>query len=327
MHSYEAKGESNIACARFCRMPGSPEARTAQQSRRAVPEWQIAAGGKMAFEIASVKPSPEGEFRGPNFPLDNGDSFVTLRTGEVPRGRFSARFPLVAYITFAHKIMPAPEQRRAMVAHLPRWVTTESFGIEARAPNSNATKDQMRLMMQSLLAERFHLAAHFESQTLPVFALVLAKPGKPGPDLLPHEKGPTCDSAAADAGKSAADKNRPFPPVCGTYALFIQANGVRRAGSRDTTMERLAGAISGFGEVERPVVDRTGLSGRFDFKLEWTRETAAGPTPAAPIPADSQISGPTFPEALSDQLGLKLEATKGPVAVLVIDHIERPPEN
>jgi uncharacterized protein (TIGR03435 family) len=292
-----------------------------------VPEWQIAAGGRIAFEVASVKPSPDGEFRGPNFPLDNGDSFINLRTGELPRGRFSARFPLIVYVTFAYKIMPAPEQRRAMVAHLPRWVTNESFDIEARAPNGDATKDQMRLMMQSLLAERFHLAAHFEAQTLPVFALVLAKPGKPGPNLLPHEKGPTCNSPAADAGKAAAAKDGPFPPVCGTYAMFMQANGLRRAGSRDTTMERLAGAIPTFGEVERPVIDRTGLSGKFDFKLEWMRETAAGPAPAAPTPADSQIAGPTFLEALGDQLGLKLEATKAPVSVLVIDHVERPSEN
>jgi uncharacterized protein (TIGR03435 family) len=291
-----------------------------------VPEWQIAAGGKMTFEVASVKPTPDGEFRGPNFPLDNGDSFVNLRTGELPRGRFSARFPLIVYITFAYKIMPAPEQRRAMVAHLPKWVKTESFDIEARAPNSNATKDQMRLMMQSLLAERFHLAAHFESQTLPAFALVLAKPGKPGPNLLPHEKGPPCNSPAADAGK-AADKDGPFPPVCGTYAMFMQANGLVRTASRDTTMERLASAMPTFGEVERPVVDRTGLSGRFDFKLEWTREPAAGSAPAAPVAADAQTTGPTFLEALSDQLGLKLEATKAPVSVLVIDHVERPSEN
>ena len=63
---------------------------------------------------------------------------------------------------------------------MPKWVTIDTFDIEARAPNSNATKDRMRLMMQSLLTERFHLAAHFEAQTLPVFALVLAKPGKLG---------------------------------------------------------------------------------------------------------------------------------------------------
>src|SRR5690242_19808949 len=89
----------------------------AQQGPSSVPEWQIAAGGKMAFEVASVKP---GEFRPPNFPLDNGGSFINMRTGELPRGRFSAGFPLIVYITFAYKIRPAPEQQRVMVARLPK---------------------------------------------------------------------------------------------------------------------------------------------------------------------------------------------------------------
>ena len=291
----------------------------AQQDGQAVPDWQVAAGGKMAFEVASVKPSPEGPFRPPNFPLDPGDSFVTIPTGELPRGRFSASFPLIIYITFAYKIQPAPEQRRAMVSHLPKWVTTDSFDIEARAPMSNATKDQMRLMMQSLLAERFHLAAHLETHTQSVLALVLAKPGKLGPNLVPHEKGPPCNSPAA------VDKDGVAPPFCGTYAMFLRPNGLRRLASRDTTMALLAGAVQG--EVARPVVDHTGLSGRFDFKLEWVHETnAAGPVPGSPLPADAP-AGPTFLEALNDQLGLKLEAAKAPVPALVIDHVERPSEN
>src|SRR5579884_1780205 len=93
-------------------------------------------------------------------------------------------------------VKPSPEQMRAMTAHLPKWVTADGFDIEARAPNSNVTKDQMRLMMQSFLAERFRLAAHFETPTLPVLALILAKPGKPGPNLLPHDKGPPCNLPA-----------------------------------------------------------------------------------------------------------------------------------
>jgi uncharacterized protein (TIGR03435 family) len=287
-----------------------------------VPEWQIAAGGKMAFEVASVKPSPKGEFRSPNFPLDTGNAFINLQTGELPRGRFSARFPVISYINFAYKFRPTPEQRRAMVAHLPKWVTDDSFDIEARAPMSSATKDQMRLMMQSLLAERFHLATHFETQTVPVLALVLAKPGKLGANLAPHEKGPPCNAAPRN------DKDDAFPPACDIYAIRIRPNGIRLAEARNTSMGELASAIPTFGEETRPVIDRTAISGRFDFKLEWIHETngaapAAGPTPAA----DSQPTGPTFLEALNDQLGLKLEATKAPVPVLVIDHVERPSEN
>jgi uncharacterized protein (TIGR03435 family) len=92
-------------------------------------------------------------------------------------------------------------------------------------------------------------------------------------------------------------------------------------------MDLVAASIPTSGEVMRPVVDRTGLSGRFDFKLEWMRETN-GPAPAGPTPrADSQITGPTFLETLHDQPGLKVEAAKAPVPELVIDHFERPSEN
>ena len=133
----------------------------------------------------------------------------------------------------------------------------------------------MRLMMQSLLAERFHLAAHFETQTVPAFALLLARPGRPGPELRPHEKGPPCDSAG---GNQPQDKDV-FPQVCETYAMVLQPNGMRRFGSRHTTMDLLAASIPTVGEVTRPVVDRTGLSGRFDFKLEWVHDTNGAAPP------------------------------------------------
>lgn len=272
----------------------------------------------MAFEVASVKPSPPGEFRAPSFPLDIGDAFTNFNSHEPPHGHFFARFPLSVYITFAYKILPAPEQRDAMLARLPKWVTTDNYDIEARAPMSNATKDQMRLMMQSLLAERFRLTAHFETRTMPVLALVLAKPGRPGRDLVPHEKGPLCD-AAVENGKDV------FPPACDNYGMMLRPKGVRQAASRNTTMDELALAIPTFGEEPRPVVNRTGLAGRFDIKLEWTHETNASASAASPLPADS--TGPNFLEALNDQLGLKLEATRAEISVLVIDHIERPSEN
>src|SRR5260370_1020942 len=114
-----------------------------------VPPWQTAAGGKMAFGVASVRPSPP-TFSPPSFPLDPAHAYRP--TG----GRFKADFPLTVYIQFAYKYRFAPEQMQAMLAHLPKWVASDRFTIEARGP-ANATKDQMRLMMQSLLAERFKL--------------------------------------------------------------------------------------------------------------------------------------------------------------------------
>src|SRR5215470_1477536 len=116
------------------------------------PDWQVTAGGKRAFAVASVKVD-SGPFRSPNFPLDSGDAYRPVGN------RFSADFPLATYITFAYKLSLGPDQRQAMFAHLPDWVSTERYAIEARGEGF-PTKDQMRLMVQSLLAERFKLSVH-----------------------------------------------------------------------------------------------------------------------------------------------------------------------
>jgi bla regulator protein blaR1 len=271
------------------------------------PPWQTAAGGKMAFEVAAVKPSV-GTFTPPNFPLDAGDAYAT--TG----GRFSADFPLSVYITFAYKLTLTPEQRQSMLAHLPKWVASDRFSIQAKA-DGNPTKDQMRLMMQSLLAERFKLEVHFETQRVPLLALTLIKPGKTGPKLRPHAEGPACDASA-----EALMKADVFPTRCDVYAMTMMPNKPVRAGSRNTTIDLLASALPGLGRLARPVVDQTGLSGRFDFMIEWTPESN---TP----PAEDAIQGTTFLEALHEQLGLKLEATNGPLQVLIVDRVERPSEN
>jgi len=193
---------------------------------------------------------------------------------------------------------------------LPKWAASDLFEIEARA-DGNPTKDQMRLMMQSLLAERFKLAVHFESREMPLLALVLVKPGKLGPNLRPHEQGPACDSAA-DV----------FPRQCQVYARIGTAKGAIRDGSRNTTMEIFAGSLR---ELGRPVVDHTGLTGKFDFEIEWAPEPNGPPSPDAAATAD--LPGPTLIEALRDQLGLKLESIRGQIKTRMVDHVERPSEN
>src|SRR5438045_115364 len=165
----------------------APHAALAQAP--AIPDWQRAAGGKRAFEVASVKES-QGPFAPPSFPLDAGDAFRP--TG----GLFHADFPVTVYVQFAYKFRFTPEQMQTVLARLPKWVATDRFSIQARA-EGNPTKDQFRLMMQSLLAERFKLVLHFETQEAPVFALTLAKPGKLGPKLRPHADGPPCEPFAA----------------------------------------------------------------------------------------------------------------------------------
>jgi bla regulator protein blaR1 len=285
-----------------------------------VPDWQTKAGGQMAFDVASVKPDA-GPFRPPNFPLDTGDAFRPVG------GHFNADFPLTTYITFAYKVGLTADQRQAMIAHLPGWVATDRFDIQAEA-QGNPTKDQMRLMMQSLLAERFQLKVHFETQVLPVLAMTLAKPDKTGPKLRLHSEGVPCEATPAANGPpvaSPATATSVFPPVCDVYMMDMSPNGIAQAGSRNTTLDLLASALPGIGQLVRPVVDQTGLGGRFDFSIEFTPESHAASTPNGDAPADVPVS--TFLEAVREQLGLRLEATKAPLRILVVDYVDRPSQN
>ena len=272
-------------------------------------DWETKAGGKLSFEVASVK--IDDTRRRSSFPLDASDVYAS--TG----GRLSANFPLLTYISFAYKLSTIPEQYQALVARLPKWVAEDSFDIQAKASDSDPTKDQMRLMMQDLLAERFKLAVRLETQEAPVFTLVLAKPGNLGPKLRPHSEGPPCDAPPPPGV---------FPPTCHPVGMK-GGNGRTTAASRDITIPQMAEVLPLMDtQLGRPVVDQTGLSGTFDFTLDWAREIGRiSQGVVTTVPADPQ--GPSFQQALREQLGLKLESTKAPLQILVIDHIERPSEN
>ena len=285
----------------------------------AVPEWQREAGGKMEFEVASIRQN-NGEFVPPNFVMDTPDDAYVF-TG----GLFIADFPLEVYIEFAYKFWPTSDQIQAMLAHLPKWVTTDNFEIRARAAG-NPTEDQMRLMVQSLLADRFGLVVHFETQETSVLAMTLIKPGRLGPMLRPHADGPSCDVPVPNATPGTSPKGMDvFPPACGVFQAVNKPNHVIKMGARNTTMEMVAHNISEVGHFGRPVVDETGLSGRFDFTIEWTRQPNNAPTAGADAQVDLQ--GTTFTEAVQEQLGLKFKTAKAPLKVIVIDHVQRPSEN
>ncbi len=185
----------------------------------------------------------------------------------------------------------------------------------------------MRLMVQSLLADRFKLAIHFETQQVPALALTLAKPGKTGPRLRLHAEGPSCDAPLPPSAEGAST-NRPeaFPRECSVYGLSRRPDHTLLAGSRNTTMELLAASLASLPDgLDRPAVDRTGLTGKYDFTIEWTPESNVPGANAAVAQPASQ--GTTFLEAVKEQLGLKLESTRAPLDVLVIDHVEKPSEN
>jgi uncharacterized protein (TIGR03435 family) len=278
--------------------------------------WQTRAGGQIAFDVASIKLT-NGAFVPSNFPLDPSDNYGATN------GRLRADDTLVAYIEFAYKVWGNEVQSREF-SHLPKWVNTDRYSIEARAETGNPTKDQMRLMVQALLADRFQLKAHFETREVPVFELRLAKPGKPGPKLISDADGPACDKP----GPSPVEDVPSFRFGCHTFS-FVDRGTTLMAGSRDVSMDVLAGtlseALAGPLALGRPIIDKTGLTGRFDFTLEFARERR---TPAgADSPVASDPMGPTPLEALREQLGLKLESAKASIPILVIDKVERPSEN
>ncbi len=278
----------------------------------------------MSFEVASIRLGDPGKFMPPTIDmgLDN--------TSIPPDGYFRADFPLPVYIEFAYKILLTHEQEAAMVAHLPKWVGTQPFVIEAKAPTADVTKDQMRLMMQSLLADRFKLAVHFETQDQPVLALVLAKPGGPGPRLRPHAQGLACDGKWTLPPDRASSTVPPggFLPSCGTVqAIFNGANHTIVLGARNVPVQSIAAYFAVIPPVMhfgRPVVDQTGLAGMYDFSLNWLPDRS-GPAPAASEPLDAE--GPSFDEALKEQLGLKLKSTHASARTIVVDHVEQPSPN
>jgi bla regulator protein blaR1 len=280
-----------------------------------VPDWQTAAGGKMSFEVASIRLSKPGTFTPPSFALNAEEGLVP--TG----GVFFADFPLEVYIEFAYKLWLSPEESKALRASLPKWAVTDHFTIQARAAGS-PTKDQMRLMVQSLLADRFKLAIHFEKQQLAVLGLTLVKPGKLGPKLMAHADGPPCDAPAEKlADRPAWKEGDVFPPYCNGTVLRQTSHHQYLLGARDTPMRMVAASLGSLGRQGRPLVDKTGLKGSVDFTMEWLPESS----PGAASPADAE--GPTFLEAMQEQLGLKLEPMKVEVDVLVVDHVEEPSEN
>ena len=278
-------------------------------------DWQTVAGGKMSFDVASVKQNVE--LAGPaatNFPLGPGDSYSP--TG----GLFSATNTQIAtLIGFAYKLTPG--QTQSLPSQLPKWAIVDRFDIQARGP-ADATKDQMRLMMQALLANRFQLAVHTETRELPVFELALLRPGKMGPQLLPH---PTdslpCTHYAAGPSSTLADG---FPSACGVFLTHFDAGRIHTT-ARAVTMSLLASALTAFPfSLDRPILDKTGLTGSFDLTIEFALDAPIKINGTTVVPDES---APTFLEALKEQLGLKLESTKGPVDTIVIDHIEQPSEN
>jgi uncharacterized protein (TIGR03435 family) len=296
----------------------------AQGPATAAPQGDSA---KLEFDVASVKINKSDGGQDMNFPLGPGDVYV-------PNGGnfIATNLPLIVYINFAYKV--SANQAQAMQKQLPDWVSTEKYDIVAKTDNHDATKDEMRLMMRSLLAERFKLAVHSETQLLPVYTLVLAKPGTLGPKLVAHPASEPCDNTPP---KPAEDAKTPpaftgaggFPVICGGIMgnLPTSAPGLLALGARNVTMSLIASTLTSVGNLGRPVLDQTGLTGKYDFLLEFARDRGPAQSDGANAAAPPDTAGPGFEEALRKQLGLKPESQKGSVNVWIVDHVEHATEN
>jgi uncharacterized protein (TIGR03435 family) len=169
----------------------------------------------------------------------------------------------------------------------PDWISQERFVITAKAPEP-APKESILAMFRTLLADRFKLEFHREKRELPIYALVVSKSG---PKLTEAKD----DSVSEISGGAAAE-------------------------FRGVSMQMLANALAS--SLDRPVLDETGLKGKYDFKLAWSERKRKGPPTG-----DSASDAPSIFTSLPAMLGLKLDPRRAPVEMLIVDHVERPAAN
>jgi len=274
------------------------------------------------FDVASVKENRSDGPRQANFPLGPGDGYS-------PNGGhfIATNMPLTTYIFFAYKVQP--NQGPALQKQLPEWTQTTMYDIEAKV-DGNPGKDDMRAMMKALLAERFGLKLHTEMQETSVLDLVLAKPTVLGKTLrvhtaddmsCPKDIDPSAINGKTETPKETADG---FPMACGgILGMKASTPGGVKLGARNVPIKLFVDGAIFVGSLGRPVVDKTGLTEKYDFTLEFARDGAMFPGPDL----TTEEIEPSFLNALTEQMGLKVKADKGQALVLVLDHVEHPSAN
>jgi uncharacterized protein (TIGR03435 family) len=252
----------------------------------APPPKQMPADAKPAFEVATIKPSKPEE----------RTSLLVNRSGMLNTTNTSVS----DLIKFAYDVHPR------QITGAPSWLESEKFDVTGKPDTAGIPSiNQLKTMLQGLLADRFELKFHRDKKEMSVYAITVAKGGI----------------------KMTKDDSNPngLPGFGG--------GGPRGMMVRNSTMAEFAGILQ-LNMLEQPVVDQTGLgAGRYDFILKWTPDAAqlakmGGPPPnGAPPAADDPDAPPDLFSAFEQQLGLKLQSTKAPAEVLVIDRVEKPSAN
>jgi bla regulator protein blaR1 len=268
-----------------------------------IPQSADAAKETFSYEVASIKPEKTGSMM-----------FKILNT---PDG-FSASTTVQMLIRVAYGI------EDNQISGAPGWVGSEKYEVEAKMDEVTADKVKKlgevereptrQHMLQTLLADRFKLTVHRETKELPIYSLVVAKGGSKLQEAKPGDTYPN--------GIKGLD-GRPAP-----VGAHLMRMGRGELTAQSLGMKEIAHLLTQ--QTGRTVVDNTGLKGNYDFTLHWTPDQS---TPAlngpggGPDSTTSSESGPSLFTAIQEQLGLKLESQKGPVEILVIDHVEKPSEN
>jgi uncharacterized protein (TIGR03435 family) len=261
------------------------------------PRSQAQSAVRPEFEVASLKSNASGM---------TGFSIRALPGGLTARNISLKRLVAMGYSVTDYQIFGAVT-----------WLESARFDLEAKSPGP-AQLPELRLMVQSMLDDRFKLKTHRETRELPIYSLVLARSGvKGGPGLVESAVagcGPT-DTPAAPAPKGP----RLPAAICGTVnpgpgRIFGQHGRISQLADRLATL------------LGRTVVDKTGLDGTYDIELTFTPDADMAQQ-APPGQAAADVPGPSLFTAIQEQLGLRLQAGKGPVEVIVIDAAGKPTEN
>jgi uncharacterized protein (TIGR03435 family) len=251
-----------------------------------------------SFDVVSIRRNVTGKQQGSGLAAPQ------------PGGRFVG-----LGVTLQRLVGEAYEGEAQEVLGAPPWAGRDRFDVNARA-EGNPTVAQIRRMLRPMLADRFKLVVHTETREMPVYTLTRARADRLGPKLQ------RSDAKCSEEAENFFPGTSPgFPPPCGDFRL-----GARSLVARGVTMQALARLLAG--RADRPGLNRTGLDGFYDLELEWSSDLGLRQMPpdSAGV-GELKVDGLSLFTALQDQLGLKLEAGRGPVNVIVIDRAEPPSEN